>query len=438
MAKIVIVGAGGYVFPLTLIRDLLSFPALQESTFSLMDIEEKGVERTAGYARRLIESHGLPAKIEATTDRRSALDGADFVIITFQVGGIDAYRWDVEIPRRYGIDQTVGDTLGPGGVFRGLRSMLAIEQIALDMKSLCPNALLIQYANPMAMNCWFSADMGIKTVGLCHSVQGTSKMLAEHIMGFEPGSWSFKCAGINHQAWFIEFTHNGKDVLPALRQKVNEYSSQAGEGQASDDLYGGGREKVRTAIMNLTSYFQTESSHHASEYLPYFRRSADEVARWVPERWDYYEVCSNHDFEAQKDHVEELTHKPLEASEEYGAYIVDSMVTGQARVIYGNVRNTGLITNLPYGCCVEVACLVDKQGIQPTYVGDLPAACAGVNQGSIAVQNCAVKGAQQRDRDLVHAAVALDKLTSAIVDLPQCRAMVDEMFEAEAKWLPGF
>ncbi|HWD40785.1 MAG TPA: alpha-galactosidase [Fimbriimonas sp.] len=433
--KIAIVGAGGFVFPLTMIRDVLAFAELQDCTFALMDIDPVGLERTKGYALKLIESHGLPTRVEATTDRRQAFEGADFVIVTFQVGGVEAYRHDVEIPRKYGIDQCVGDTLGPGGVFRGLRSMAVLEGIARDMRELCPDATLIQYANPMSMNCWLTSDAGIKTIGLCHSVQGTSQMLAEKIMGFEPGSWSFKCAGINHQAWFTEFTHEGRDVLQELREKVNSYSGASNE---SDDLYGGGREQVRTAIMNLTGYFQTESSHHASEYLPYFRRSVAEVTRWVPERWDYYEICVGHDFEGQRKYVEELTTKPLAASHEYGAYIIHSKLTGIPRVVYGNVKNTGLITNLPEGCCVEVACLVDKQGVQPTFYGDLPPACAGVNQGSIAVQSCAVKASQTGDRELVHAAVALDKLTSALVDLPTCRKMVDEMFKAEAQWLPQF
>jgi alpha-galactosidase len=439
MAKITIVGAGGFVFPLTMIRDVLAFEELQDCTFCLMDIDATNLNRTAGYAQRLISSHSLPTSLQVTTDRRTALSGADFVIVTFQVGGLDAYRHDVEIPRKYGLDQCVGDTLGPGGVFRGLRSMASLTEICADMREVCPNALLIQYANPMAINCWFSSDEGIKTVGLCHSVQGTSAMLAEKIMGWAPGSYSYLCAGINHQAWFLEFKHNGQDKRLELTQRVNEYAAGTIEADnESDDLYGGGREQVRTAIMKLTGYFQTESSHHASEYLPYFRKTDADVHRWVPQRWDYYEICSKHDFEGQRAHVEELAEKPLSASQEYGAYIIHSMVTDTPRVIYGNVKNTGLITNLPQGCCVEVPCLVNQQGLQPTYVGDLPAACAGINVGSIAVQNCAVKAAQLGDRELVHAAVALDKFTSALLDLPTCRKMVDEMFEAEAAWLPQF
>lgn len=437
MSRIVIIGAGGFVFPLTMIRDVLAFPALRDSTFSLMDIDPGGLERTAGHARRLIGTHKLPAQVEATTDRRKALEGADFVIVTFQVGGLEAYRLDVEIPRKYGIDQTVGDTLGPGGVFRGLRSMAVLDGVAKDMRELCPEALLIQYANPMSINCWFTAEAGIRTIGLCHSVQHTSDMLAR-IAGLQEGNWSFKCAGINHQAWFIEFTENGRDVLPRVRESMNRFAESVDNSplNESDDLYAGGREQVRTAIMNLTGYFHTESSHHASEYLPYFRKSPEETARWVPQRWDYYDICRNHDFEGQRQHVEDLASKPLEASHEYGAYIIDSMTTGTPRVVYGNVQNTGLITNLPAGCNVEVPCLVDRQGIQPTYIGDLPVACAALNWGSVATQSCAVRAARTGDRNLVHAAVALDKLTSAVVPLESIHQMVDEMLAAQAGWLP--
>jgi len=443
MPKVTIIGAGGYVFPLTMIRDVLSFPALHDVHFSLMDINPDNLARTFAHAKALVTEHALPALVEATTDRRAALEGADFVVVTFQVGGLEAYRHDVEIPRTYGLDQTVGDTLGPGGIFRGLRTAAALDPIIQDMSEVCPDALMIQYANPMGINCWYSSEAGVKTVGLCHSVQGTSEMLASH-MGLEPGSWSFKCAGINHQAWFVEFSHQGRDVLALLRDTMNAYSAQTrtrretGSANESDDLYGGGGEHVRTAIMNLTGYFQTESSHHASEYLPYFRRTSDEVDHWIQDRWDYYEICMNHDFSALERRAAELATQPLTPSHEYGAYMIESMTTDTPRVVYGNVPNTGVITNLMPGCSVEVPCLVDAQGIQPTHVGDLPAACAGINAGSVAVQNCAVKGAQAGDRDMIRAAVALDRYTSAVLSLDQIYAMVDEMFDAEAQWLPQF
>src|SRR3954451_716290 len=210
-----IIGAGGYTFPLRLISDVLAFESTQDATFALTDIDPTGLERTRRLAERLIDSHDLPARVEADLDRRAMLCDADVVIVTFQVGGLQAYRHDVEIPRRYGVDQTVGDTLGPGGVFRGLRSMKALDEITRDMQRLCPDALLLNYANPMAINCWFASGEGISTTGLCHSVQHTADELAS-IMGLEKGSWSFRAAGINHQAWMLDFRHHGRDAMTQL------------------------------------------------------------------------------------------------------------------------------------------------------------------------------------------------------------------------------
>lgn len=439
MVKIAIIGAGGYVFPLTEIRDILSFEALQDSTLSLMDIDATRLERTAKGARALVEMFDLPAKIETTTDRREALKDADFVICTFQVGGLEAYRYDVEIPREYGIDQTVGDTLGPGGVFRGLRSAAVLQEMAEDMHELCPDALLIQYANPMSINCWVTIECGIKTVGLCHSVQGTSRMLASEA-GLPYEECSFVCAGINHQAWFIKFHHKGKDVLPLIRKAMYEkHLKQTAEGEESDELYGGGPEKVRTEIMRLTGYFHSESSHHASEYMPYFRKNPEVVAQYIKKRWDYYEICCAHPVDTQTDEfLARAKEKGLVPSHEYGAYIIESSVSNTPRIIHGNVRNTGLITNLPEGCCVEVPITVDAEGLRPQYIGDLPPACAAVNRSSINVQELAVKAAMTGDRDMLYAAVAMDPLTGAICTLPQIREMVDRMLEAEKQWLPQF
>ena len=220
MANITIIGAGGYVFPLRLVADVLSFPALQSSSITLMDIDGERLEKNANVVRELVNHHNLPAKIESTTDRRKALTGADYVIITFQVGGLEAYKLDKDIPLKYGIDQAVGDTLGPGGVFRFLRSAPAYKAIAEDMLELCPNALLINYANPMAMACWYLSSLGIKTVGLCHSIQGTTRMLARHLnVPYE--DISFTSAGINHQAWVLEFKRGKEDLYPRLREIMN-------------------------------------------------------------------------------------------------------------------------------------------------------------------------------------------------------------------------
>lgn len=446
--KIVIIGAGGFVFPLRLIGDLLSFPALQESRLTLMDPAADRLERTAAAARELVRHHGLPAIVESTTDRRRALDGADYVIITFQVGGIDAYRHDVEIPRRYGLDQPVGDTIGPGGVFRFLRSVPAYREIAADMHELCPAAQVINYANPMAMATWFLNDSGVRTVGLCHSVQGTSRMLAREL-DVPYDEVRFRSAGINHQAWFLDFRRGSEDLYPRLRQVMAErhLASADKAGLAADfgdhsdadrgkSTYEGGNERVRTAIMDAFGYFHTESSHHASEYMPYFRKDPATVDSFIRDRWDYFQICAAHDEQGATDELLKKLQTELAPSLEYGATIINSMQTGDRSVIYGNVPNTGLIKNLPDGCCVEVACLVDGNGVQPTVVGELPPQCAAANMGCINVQTLAVRAAQEGSRDHVFHAVMADPLTGALLRLDQITPMVEELLTAHASLLP--
>ena len=449
MARITIIGAGGYVFPLRLVGDILSFPALQASTITLMDIDADRLEGTASAARDLVAHYGFPAVIESTTDRRAALTGTDYVIVTFQVGGLEAYAHDVRIPRRYGLDQTVGDTLGPGGVFRFLRTAPVLAEIATDMAELCPDALVVNYANPMAMNCWFLSELGVKVVGLCHSVQGTSHMLARQI-GVPYDEVTYQVAGINHQAWFTTFRRGDEDLLPAIRETMTRrhLGERAGGGLDADDgdhsevrgdnRYEGGAERVRTAIMDAFGYFHTESSHHASEYLPYFRKDTARVDSFIAERWDYFEVCSAKAAgDPNRDLLARLTTE-LAPSVEYGATIIHAMETGTPAVIYGNVPNEGLIDNLPWGCCVEVACLVDRNGVQPVAYGALPPQCAAVNRTNVSVQELAVLAAQTGDREHVYHAVMLDPLSGALLTLAGIRAMVDELFAAEARWLPQF
>lgn len=437
MTKIAIIGAGGYEFPLQLMNDFLSFPSTRGAHFALMDIDPHSLARTERLARRLVDAHSLPATIDPTTDRGDALSGADFVVVCFQVGGRDAYAVDMEVPRRYGLDQTVGDTLGPGGVFRGLRSMKALDEITQDMLRLCPDALLLNYANPMAINCWFASGQGVRTTGLCHSVQHTADELAS-IMGLEDGTWSFRAAGINHQAWMLDFRHQGRDAMAALRSAVNEYNrGERTPARPLDEWYAGGREGVRTSIMNLTGLFQTESSHHASEYYPHFRRNPRQVESLLPERWDYLEITRGNNEAQLEQMANEFAAGTLAVSGEYAARIVDSVLTNTPRVIYGNVPNTGLITNLPDGCCVEVPCLVDQNGVQPTFVGDLPAAGAGIDLASVGYQQCVVEAYRQKSKDLVYTAVSLDRLTSSLLDLDQIRAMTDEMIAAQQQWLPA-
>ena len=379
--KIAIIGAGGVVFPLRLMGDMLTFPSLRGATYALMDLDINRAERTAIAVRDLASHYEFPATIDATDDQRAALRSADYVIVTFMVGGLDVYRYDMEIPRRYGVDQRIGDTLGPGGVFRFLRSAPAYAAIARDMLELCPDALLINYANPMAMNCWYLTELGITAVGLCHSVQGTSRMLAEQI-DERIEDVTFQTAGINHQAWFLKFERGGKDLYPKLRETMIERNLGHADGEIPT-------EKVRTEIMQTFGYFHTESSPHASEYLPYFRKNEALIDQYVPTRWNYDGLAERQvEREADVSIVDALKAE-LKPSLEFGAWIINAMETGIPMVIHGNVPNHGLIDNLPAGSCVEVACLVDKNGIQPTRYGALPPQCAALNRSSIVTPSMA-------------------------------------------------
>jgi alpha-galactosidase len=464
--KIVIIGAGGVTFPVRLIIDLLSFDALKHSRITLYDIHAPRLKRTARLASKLIRSHHLPTRLEVTTNRQEALRKADYVLITFQVGGLDAYKIDKDVSRKFGIDLCVGDTLNAGGIFRGLRSLGALAEIVQDMKRLCPDALVLNYANPMAINCWGLNNAGIRTVGLCHSVQGTTWMLAQQI-GVDYADVSFKCYGINHQAWITEFKVKGRDVYPRLRRTMLDRfpSPTAQEGSKlavarpgkshakqlavdhDEDVYH--QERVRTEIMRTFGYFQTESSHHAGEYLPWFRKDDRTIKSYLPKRWDYYQLGVNFDLEGQVRMVEKWCEEPLTCSEEYGAKIIHARETNQPIVIYGNVSNFGapgaspasrthLIPNLPPNACVEVACLVDRNGIQPTAPGPLPAQLAAINRTNINVQELTVLAHETGDPLAVEQAVALDPLTGALLTLPQIRALTREMLTLQRRWLPQF
>src|SRR5512141_1287525 len=415
--RIVIVGAGGWVFPLELSRDVLAFPALTSSTLVLYDIDVPAAERTAVNVRQLIEDAKLSAAVEVAPDLRSALRGTDVVITVFQVGGIDAYGSDIEIPRAYGIDQTVGDTLGPGGIFRGLRSVEALRVIAEAMLEICPDALLLNYANPMAINCWAADLLGVNVVGLCHSVPGTSELAAREL-GVPYDEITFDCAGVNHTAWFTTFRRGDEDLIPKIREvmEARHVDRSIPLLERSDDAYES-IERVRSELMLLTGYFHTESSHHASEYWAWFRKTPELTASYLDRHWNYLEICQNAVADSSnEDIVEEARREGPRHGGEFAAPIVDR----------------------PADACVEVACLVDGNGVRPTRYGELPPACAALNQSQITVQRLAVEAAMTGDRDLVHAAVALDPLTSALLTLPQIHEMTDRMLEAQAPWLPQF
>jgi alpha-galactosidase len=436
---IVISGAGGWVFPLELARDILAFPALTGSRLVLYDIDRTAAERTQRFVRRMVEEARLPTRVDVAPDLRAALRGADVVFTVFQVGGVDAYEADVVIPRGYGIDQTVGDTLGPGGIFRGLRTVEALREVAESMLEICPDAWLLNYANPMSINCWATDVVGVRIVGLCHSVQGTSEQLARELE-VPYDEVTFDCAGVNHTAWFTTFRRGEEDLIPRIREvmRARHVDGSIPLLPRSEDPYES-VERVRAELMMLTGYFHTESSHHASEYWAWFRKTPELAEVYLDRRWDYLEICRSADASyTNEDVVAEARANGPTHGGEFAAPIVDSLVTGTPRVVYGNVRNGTSIENLPPDACVEVACVADQNGVRPVRYGELPAACAALNNAQITVQRLVVEAASAGDRDLVHAAVALDPLTSAVLTLPQIHEMTERMFETEAQWLPRF
>ncbi len=427
MPKIVLIGAGSVVFAKTLIGDILSFPALQNGTLSLVDLNVERLELMAAYTRRLIGEQRLPTQLEVTADRRQALAGADYVITVIQVGGSRAYELDMQIPRRHGVDQAVGDTIGPGGVFRGLRSIPALLDICHDIEALCPHAWLLNYTNPMAINVWaLYRGSRVKVVGLCHSVMATAAYLAR-VMGVRYDRLRYWAAGINHLAWFLKLECGGHDLYPLLRRKVRNPEVEEAE-------------RVRVAILRLFGFFVSESSYHMSEYVPYYRRTPESIARYLPQPRDYLGAYQG-GLDEQRRTIEALlaSCQPLQVrrSHEYASYIIDSLETGAVRRFNLNVRNDDLIGNLPQGCCVEVPCLVDGAGVQPCHVGDLPPQLAALDRSNINVQALAVEAALARSRKAVRRALAVDPLTSAILTPQQAGEMADEMLEAEREWLPA-
>ena len=432
--RITFIGAGSAVFTRNLCSDILLAPVLQDSTISLMDIDEGRLRTSRDLVQSIIDRRGLDARVEATTDRREAIRGADYVVTTFQQGGLDAYALDIEIPQRYGVEQCVGDTLGPGGVFRALRTIPVLIDLCDEMDELAPDAMLLNYVNPMAANCWaVDVATGRPHVGLCHSVQGTSEMLAGWI-GVPYDEVNFLCAGINHQAFFLQFRRGKEDLYPEIRDSIRK-----------DEVRG--QEPVRVELMEHFGYFVTESSGHASEYAPYFRKSVRMVEEELVPR---FRDESDHWFDFGRTggylrHCLNLIEEPpdeeplpTERTHEYGSYIIEAMETDDPIKVNGNVPNRGLIDSLPYGCCVEVPCLVDANGVQPTTIEHYPPQLVALNRTNINVQELAVEAALSGDVEAVHHAVMLDPLTAAVCTLPEIRSMVDEMLVAQARWLPQF
>lgn len=477
MAKITFIGAGSTVFARNLLRDLFTFPDLHDSTIALMDIDAERLRDSETVAQRVAADAGAKPTITATMDRREALEDADYVLNMIQVGG---YRpstvIDFEIPKKYGLRQTIGDTLGIGGIMRALRTIPVMLDLARDMEQVCPDAVLLNYTNPMAMLTWaVTRATPVKTVGLCHSVFGTAHELA-HILGIPPDEVDYRCAGINHMAFYLTLERNGEDLYPALREVAAEHREPA-------------YERVRFEAFRKLGYFVTESSEHFSEYTPWFIKSdrpeliehfnipldeyparcEDQIADWGAMRTALLSQdpdALNAYYAEKRSHISGMWERRLKTMEksapdqateiretllspegrrgksnhsgEYGTLIVHSMETGQPRVIYGNVANHGLISNLPPGCAVEVPCLVDKNGVQATTIGALPPQLAALMQTNVNVQGLTVEAALTGKKEHVYHAAMLDPHTAAELDLDQITHLVDDLLEAHGDRLPAY
>jgi alpha-galactosidase len=428
VSKIVFIGAGSVVFTLNLLGDILSFPELAESEIALMDIDDERLRIAESMAHNVASKLDVHPAIKATKDRKKALEGADYVINTLQVGGYASTLIDFEVPKRYGLQQTIGDTLGIGGIFRALRTVPVLLDICHEMEQICSNAIFLNYVNPMAMNTWsVSQATSIQTVGLCHSVQHTAGLLAGY-MGIPMAELTYLCAGINHMAFYLELKHKGRDVYPLLQEVAQR-----------EEIWE--RDPVRFELFQRLGYFVTESSEHSAEYNPYFirRDRSDLIERFhIPideyiRRCQVLNLCWEQMRQQLMDGTAEFT---PERSDEYAALIIHSIETNTPRVIYANVSNTGLITNLPLDCCVEVPCLVDTNGIQPTVIGKIPPQLAALQQTNINVQGLVVEALLTGKKEHIYHAAMFDPHTSAELTLDEIHGLVDDLFAAHGEIIP--
>ncbi|HLE28071.1 MAG TPA: alpha-glucosidase/alpha-galactosidase [Anaerolineales bacterium] len=425
MTKITFLGAGSVVFTKNLLGDILSFPELRDSVISLHDIDAARLETAERMARWTAKALGAAPAIEAHLDRRQALDGAGYVINMIQVGGHPATLVDFDIPRKYGLKQTIADSHGVGGLFRALRTIPVMRDIARDMEAVCPGAIMLNYTNPMSMLCWaWFASTRLPIVGLCHSVQGTTQQISAYA-GVPYDEVTYLGAGINHVAWILRFEHNGQDAYPLLRRALEEGRIPR------DDL-------VRAELFRRLGYYVTESSEHNAEYNAHFIPHAGQIEKFNIPIDEYLRRSAENlkEFEATRAKLQRGESFKIERSAEYASLIIHSMETHQPRVIYGNVRNDQLIDNLPAGCCVEVPCLVDRNGIQPTHVGPLPPQLAAMDRLHVAVQELTVRAALEGKREHVYHAAMLDPLVAATMPLDCIWAMVDELMAAHGDALP--
>jgi alpha-galactosidase len=424
--KVAFIGAGSTVFAKTLIGDLLSFPELADDlTLALMDVDDERLRTSEVVASRLA---GPGVRVQATLDRRAALDGADYVVTMIQVGGYrPATVIDFDVPKRFGLRQTIGDTIGIGGIMRGLRTVPVLLDVCRDMEELCPDAWLLQYVNPMAIACWAIArGSSIRTVGLCHSVQGTARDLAADL-GVPAAELEYVCAGINHLAFYLELRRGGRDLYPELRRVLDE-------GRVPE------WNRVRYELFEYFGYFSTESSEHLAEYVPWFiKRARPELIEQFNIPLDEYpRRCEVQIAEWEGLHASLADGDPLAGtrSDEYAAGIVHALETGGSFAFNGNVMNEGLIDNLPY-CCVEVPCVAGGGEIRPQAVGPLPPQLAALIQTNVNVQALTVEAALTGRRDHVDHAAMLDPHTAAELPLGEIHELVEALLEAHGAWVPS-
>ena len=448
--KVAVIGAGSVGFTRGICRDLLTVPELKETRFAFTDIDAHNLDMVAQLVRRDIEANGVGATVETTPDRRAAFEGADYVLSFVRVGGLEAFAHDIDIPLRYGVDQCVGDTLGPGGIMYAQRGIPALLDFCRDIREVSNGALFLNYSNPMAMLTWACNHYGgVETVGLCHGVQGghgqiaraterwaKAKGLLEPEAKLAKGDVDIVCAGINHQTWYTRIRWNGIDMVPHLLEAM-----EMDEGFRQT-------EKVRLDVLRRFGYYSTESNGHLSEYLPWYRKRPQEIPEWIDmgswisgETGGYLRICTegrrwfDHDFPNWMA-AEPFSFAPEKRGEEHGSYIIEALETGRVYRGHFNRVNRGTITNLPDDCIVEAPGYVDRNGISTPVVGDLPLGCAAVCNASVAVQRLAVRASMESDVLQLKQSMLLDPLTGAVCNPPEVWQMTDEMLVALAPWLP--
>lgn len=437
MAKIVFIGAGSLIFTRNLVRDILTFPLLENAEIALVDISKERLNFARRTCEKIIKTGNYPATVTATTDRREVLKDADAVLVTILCGSTQVWQHDILIPKKYGIDINVGDTRGPSGIFRALRTIPTMLDICRDMEELCPNAILLNYTNPMAMLCHaMQRKSSIKVTGLCHSVQGTAHMLANWL-GINPIEIDYVCAGINHTSWFLNLEHKGQDLYPRLRAVVSTKKKIYNE------------EQVRNEMFLALGYYVTESSGHNSEYNWWFRKRPDLITKyctkgtgWNPGHHAYILNSYRATEKAWKQYVRMWLNSDepisLARGNEYAASIINACLGGELFEFNGNVPNTGLVSNLPEGACVEVPVVASRKGISPVHVGALPVQCAILTNLSAQIEMMAVEACLTGDAELVYQAIAHDPLTASMLSLAEIRKMVNEMFRKNRRYLPDF